>query len=93
MNVLLSLLGSLPSSSSAGGHLNNVDYLKMARMAIMLVAGYCITAILTTLMHDISGGAFSLPEALSTPLMGFLTLALEMVRRKLATPVQIPPTA
>lgn len=90
MNFILQILGSMPSSNSAGGHLNSVDYLKIVRVGIMLVAGYCLTAVITTLMHDLSGGAFAIPENLVTPLMGVLTLALEAVRRKFATPAQIP---
>ncbi len=87
----LSILGSMPSSGSAGGHLNSIDYLKLLRTGIVFVAGYILTAILTTLMRDISGGMFAVPEIMVTPLMGFLTLILEAIRRKFATPAEITP--
>lgn len=86
MNIL-SILGSLPGSDSPSGSVNKTDYMKMARMGIMLVGGYCITAILTTLLHDLSGGAFNLPEALVTPLTGLVTLVLEATRRYFAKPL------
>lgn len=83
---LLSILGQLPGSTSEGGKLNSTDYMKMARMGIVLALGYAATAVLTALIRDITGGAFGIPPELTTPLAGALSLALEWVRRKVAAP-------
>jgi len=78
------ILGKLPASDSPSGELGKTDYMKVTRMGIVIVASYVVTAVLTTLIHDISGGAFGIPAELTTPIVGVLSLILETVRRKLA---------
>lgn len=85
---LLSILGSLPASGSTKGKLNGIDLMKIMRMGIMIGAGYCLTAIVEALIRDVSNGAMGIPMELQTPMTGVLTMALEMVRRKFATPAQ-----
>ena len=85
---ILSILGSLPGASSAGGSLNNLDYKKLLRMAAVIVASYCLMAILQTIIGDLSHGAFGIPEQLVTPLTGALTIVLEAIRRKYAAALQ-----
>ena len=82
---LLSLLGSLPASTSASGHLNGLDYKKMVRMGIILAASYVGIAVVEKVIADLSGGAMGIPPELVTPLTGALALCLEWLRRKMAS--------
>ncbi len=86
MGTLLSILGSLPASSSEKGKLSQIDYLKMARMGIVLVASYVGVAVIEAITRDLSSGAFGIPAELTTPITGALAIALEWLRRKMATP-------
>lgn len=86
MNLILAALGRLPESNSPKGELGKVDRLKLLRMGILLAASYCAIAILEALIRSVSNGEFGIPQGLSEPLIGVLTLILEALRRKNAAP-------
>lgn len=79
----------MPASDSGKGELRKTDYLKIARMGIVIVAAYCGVAIVEAVMRDLSNGAFGIPPELTAPLTGVLSLFLEALRRAMVPPAQV----
>ena len=86
MSLFLTILGTLPASSAQKGELSHIDYLKLLRMAFTMAVSYSAIAVLQSLIGDLSNGSLGIPQEFATPLTGVLALALEWVRRKMATP-------
>lgn len=82
----MNILGQLPASNSEQCELNKVDKLKVLRMGIVTVGSYVAIAVIQSLLSDLSGGTFGIPQELTAPLTLVLSLALETLRRKVALP-------
>jgi hypothetical protein len=75
-------LGTLPPATSAGNSLNAIDWMKLLRMLLVLLAGWFLTYVAPVLVPVISTADISVWGFNIQPLiMGAWSLALEALRR------------